>query len=363
MMENHGIFGGESGCNFYKEINKTGSITAGCKHAKGLLHKLRNDAELVPLADKIEAQFAAWKGGKTAKATTAKKKTETLFARIQGLLAPARAFKVPVLVEGPAGWGKTFAARELGLNGGYDTFVECQGHAGMEAFDFIGGYTRCGNDFVWLDGPVTRAFRLASQGKKVLLLIDELLRVPRRERNVFLSALAPHKEVYRLTTGRATKVADGVAEQEMLEAPLCNISIVGTTNIGAAYDVESDDPALSERFFRFYAGKDMPFAELVLLQMVGDRADADKANWTTDTVTKVLKFMENMGKLAQDNLATAEPSLRMVTRAVQMAMSSAEVKDRLHDFIPTWVGRTLNGEPIPEQVKGVKTAINTAFAA
>lgn len=364
MLGNLAVFPNESACNFYRLINTAGAVKAGCKHVKGLLYRLRSTADLVPVADQVKAGFEALKDPSSARTTKkSSTATETLFQRIQGLLDPKREFKVPVLVEGPPGWGKTFAARELGLHGGFDAFVEAGGHAGMEAFDFIGGYIRAGNDYPWNDGPVTRAFRLAAQGKKVLLLIDEFLRVPRRERNVFLSALAPHKDCYRLVTGRATKVVDGIAEQELIEAPIANISIVGTTNIGAAYDVESDDPALAERFFRIYAGKDLPFARLVLLQMIGDRAAANGAKWKTATVDKVMAFFTHMETLAKDNLATAEPNLRMVTRAVQMAESSAEVKDRLIDFIPTWVGRTLNGEPIPEQVDGVKMAVNRAWAA
>jgi len=82
----------------------------------------------------------------------------------------------------------------------------------------------------------------------VVLVIDEILRIPTRELNILLSTLIPWRGKYTLRTGRALKSEDGIAYEEEISVSTKNLWIVGTTNIGRQHNNHSADEAFFDRF-------------------------------------------------------------------------------------------------------------------
>ena len=89
--------------------------------------------------------------------------------------------------------------------------IQLNGHSGIESIDILGYNIRASDgSFVWLDGPLTEAFRIA-QTEPVILIIDELLRIKSRELNIFISSLTPNaSNQFVLNTSRVIDIVDGI---------------------------------------------------------------------------------------------------------------------------------------------------------
>lgn len=325
-------------------------------------------------------RFAAAVRGTAAPAATAAAGASAtpaneLLAKLQLNLAPSREHKKPMLLDGLPGAGKTYTLREFAKVGGFHSYSEVAGNSSMEAIDFLGGMVPIGDGkMIWMDGPVTKAFRDAAAGKKVLLGIDELLRIPRRERGIFMNALVPHDGKYRLRSGRpivpkagasSTPAPDeliGVASMEMILAPVANISIVATTNSGANYpDIESDDPAARERWHIVHVKPSPKFTE----SLISARVAALKL--PADTVTRLVKIDNAVKKIAEDNNCDKSLSPRLLLDMVNNLAEMPNPGDKntvlaaATEMIPALTGRTPEGDVNPDQVEiltqGFKTAL------
>lgn len=266
------------------------------------------------------------------------------------------AFRVPVLLEGDRGGGKTHDAYALGRKHGYPV-VLMPGHDGVEPADMLGYTVQAGaHGFVWMDGPVTAAFRKAQSGK-VILLIDELLRIPQRQLSALLTALTPdhHAGVYRLPTGRIIDVVDDVAQAEVLTCPLDNICVIATTNVGGEYAVDESDPALRERFHVIRRDTEESRLRRILTTMLAERA------WPETLLVSMMSFFDAMSVLqSQGNLKSA-PTTRLMTRALLLARTPKEVGTVLFEMNLQWTARGPNGRPSVEQQELVRKAVNKAF--
>jgi len=355
MQDCHGRFPADSGCGFWKGLKNTPD-GPGCKHVQGLFAKLVADGEAEKVLGDLEAAYARPFGGRKRRAKESDE-ADSLIKELRRLAGPTRSFKVPILVEGPKGFGKTVAGRVFG-DTDFEHCIEVAGSAGLEQFDFLGGNLALGGgNYVWMDGPVTEAFRLAAAGKKTLLLIDEVYRVPRRERSLFLTALSPHKGCYRLRTGRPLPRGDGTASMEFISAPVENLSVIGTTNSGDDYDVEADDPAAYERWLVLLHDPGVPFVESILKKTAKERGFSDKI------VAKLLKFRANCEKLKADRNCKDVPSPRLLARAILLADSESDVSDVAEMLIPALIGRAPDGRAIKEQREAVEMAHSKAFTA
>jgi hypothetical protein len=350
MIECFGMFSEDSGCSFWRDIQKDAG-GPGCKHVRGVFDWLINNGTLTSSLAQIRENYAA--ALKRSKAKPAA--SSGLAEKLERYVGPKVKGKVPTKIEGPTSMGKTFTVRELAKL--FDHYEEAQCMEGMENMDFLGANLNIGGSAIWVDGPVTRAFRMAATGAITLLFIDELFRVPRRERSLFLTALTPHDGKYRLRTGRAVNIENGVAEMEIIEAPVDSLAIVAATNSGDDYEVEEDDAAGVERWLPIVHNPDEKWVAEKL------QFHADKHGHSEIAVKRLLKFRSNCAKLRTDRQCKAVPSLRLLSRVLALTGKEAELRETTAVFFPALAGRTPQGTVIEEQVEALENALSDAFAA
>jgi len=269
------------------------------------------------------------------------------------------AFKVPVLIEGEQGSGKTYTAfkvaEELSKEIGAEVIVG-QGDNSVETTDLLGYWIKdqSGN-LVWKDGVLTEAFRKA-QKKKVILIFDEFYRLKDREKDIFVRALTVFPDgKLRLRTGRVVKVEDGIAVEEIIEIPKENLWVIATTNVGTQFAVDEADPALKERFI--ILRKDTTEEELreILIQKVR------KTSFPETLVEKLIRFYRGAERLTRSGELASKPTTRTLVRAVELSESEDEVKEYLWEQRYLWIGRDSFGYPIQEQEEILRDLIDSVF--
>ena len=96
--------------------------------------------------------------------------------------------RIPVLLKGPTGCGKTrfvaHMAHRLGL-----PLITVACHEDLTASDLVGRYLLQGDETVWVDGPLTTAVRLGG-----LLYLDEIVEA-RKDTMVVIHPLTDHRRV------------------------------------------------------------------------------------------------------------------------------------------------------------------------
>lgn len=96
--------------------------------------------------------------------------------------------RLPVLLKGPTGCGKTRFVEHMAwhLQRPLNT-VAC--HEDLTTTDLVGRYLLSGDDTVWMDGPLTRAVRTGA-----ICYLDEIVEA-RKDTTVIIHALTDHRRV------------------------------------------------------------------------------------------------------------------------------------------------------------------------
>lgn len=112
------------------------------------------------------------------------------------LFAAAYAARLPVLLKGPTGCGKTrfveHMAWRLRQRSGRDLdtpLVTISCHEDLTATDLVGRYLLKGDETVWSDGPLTRAVRTGA-----LCYLDEIVEA-RKDATVLIHSLTDHRRI------------------------------------------------------------------------------------------------------------------------------------------------------------------------
>src|SRR5574341_2595689 len=114
---------------------------------------------------------------------------EPFYAEVRGevgLFTIAAKNKMPVMLKGPTGCGKTrfvqYMAHKLGR-----PLITGACHEDLTAADLVGRFLLEGGDTVWVDGPLTRAVR-----EGAICYLDEVVEA-RQDTTVVLHPLADHR--------------------------------------------------------------------------------------------------------------------------------------------------------------------------
>jgi hypothetical protein len=272
--------------------------------------------------------------------------------------------KQPVRILGPAGYGKTYGARRLGRSGLWNEFYEHAIYPDHEASDLLGGprpvaIARADGTFdrQWIhqDSEPVKAFRAAAAGRTVFLLIDEMGNARRDVLNVLKNMINPEDGMYRLQTGRAVGIENGIARGEVLEAPVKNLTIVGTSNIGGEYEANTGDPAVVNRFYSIF----LPIDHAEVLRMVHKHAVAKGLG--RDCAIQIERFYANMQKLLANSTIERLPNPRDFAKVIAVSKDEAQVPAMLARFGLQWVSQDLDGAPNAAQLAYVVTAVKNAF--
>lgn len=145
------------------------------------------------------------------------------------LFSMAQANRLPLLLKGPTGCGKTRFIEHMAAKTGRKLYtVAC--HDDLSAADLIGRYLLKGGETEWVDGPLTRAVR---QG--AICYLDEVVEA-RKDVTVVL---------HPLTDNRRTLMIDRTGEE--LQAP-AGFMLVASYNPGYQNVLKRLKPSTRQRF-------------------------------------------------------------------------------------------------------------------
>lgn len=259
------------------------------------------------------------------------------------------AFRKHLLIQGEKGGGKTYMVDKLIKDNKYAVeFVG--GHEAIEAIDFLGYYikTETGS-LVWKDGGLTSAFRRAKNGEKVVLFIDEMLRIPKRELNILVAALTPDSDGnFNLRTSRAVDVTvgadgDGIANEEVISIQSSSLWAIGTTNAGAGYSVDTIDEALADRFRTIIKTVDEKEIKAIVGGYVKDKG------YSSSVVTKLLTFYKQYHDMKKSGELTKVLNVRHLVEVVTLSDTEDQIIEMLMDLIPTITTSDVHGMPNESQ--------------
>jgi len=105
------------------------------------------------------------------------------------IFTAAYARKLPVLLKGPTGCGKTRFAEYMAHRLGPVPLITVACHEDLTATDLVGRYLLEGEETRWLDGPLTRAVKAGA-----ICYLDEIVEA-RKDTTVLIHPLTDHRRI------------------------------------------------------------------------------------------------------------------------------------------------------------------------
>lgn len=113
-----------------------------------------------------------------------------------GIFEAAYACRLPILLKGPTGCGKTrfveHMAHRLRADGGHGVagnLITVACHEDLTGSDLVGRYLIKGDETVWVDGPLTQSVRLGT-----FCYLDEIVEA-RKDTTVLIHPLTDHRRI------------------------------------------------------------------------------------------------------------------------------------------------------------------------
>jgi nitric oxide reductase NorQ protein len=209
------------------------------------------------------------------------------------LFEAAWAKRLPVLLKGPTGCGKTRFVEHMAARLGRALItVAC--HDDLSAADLVGRHLISQGDTVWQDGPLTRAVR---QG--AILYLDEVVEA-RRDTTVVLHPLADD---------RRTLSIERTGERLVAEP---GFMLVISYNPGYQNLLKSLKPSTRQRFIALSFGYPAPVVEATILRAEADAPPALAA--------QLVKLAQALRRLTDHDLEETV-STRLLVMAARLVRS------------------------------------------
>jgi nitric oxide reductase NorQ protein len=211
------------------------------------------------------------------------------------LFAQAHAARLPLLIKGPTGCGKTRLVEHMAARLGRPLVtVSC--HDDLSAADLVGRHLIAGGDTVWADGPLTRAVR---QG--AICYLDEVVEA-RKDTTVVLHPLADDRRVLPIErTG------------ELLAAPP-GFMLVISYNPGYQNLLKGLKPSTRQRFVALSLDYPPEAVERVIVQT--------ESGCTADTAANLVRLAQSLRRLTGHDLEETA-STRLLVMAARLVVAGA----------------------------------------
>lgn len=258
------------------------------------------------------------------------------------------------LVTSPPSYGKTFAIRKLGEQ--YDVFLKhsCAERESEEQILIGGPQADASGQWKVQDGVLTEAIRHASQGKRVLLFLDEIMRWKLELQDSLLDLLQSSvdnqgNEFHELRTPHMVN-----GQQEVLRCSTDNLHIIGAGN----REGNPITPAFDDRFHSV----DVKYVESEYKEIARENL-ISKGVKDADAIAEVYAPATTAARKLYNEMRLRKPlSIRYLRRAVDMTyQNTGDTKpddvlqwmaQHLEDNHVTWDART--GDPVPDSIEACK---------
>jgi nitric oxide reductase NorQ protein len=209
------------------------------------------------------------------------------------LFEHAHASRLPLLLKGPTGCGKTRFVEHMAARLGRPLVtVSC--HDDLSAADLVGRHLIGGGDTVWCDGPLTRAVR-----EGAICYLDEVVEA-RKDTTVVLHPLADDRRVLPVErTGELLKAAPG-------------FMLVISYNPGYQNLLKGLKPSTRQRFVALTLGYPAPAVERIIVEAEGGCAPA--------TAARLVQLAQALRRLSDHDLEETA-STRLLVMAARLAAS------------------------------------------
>jgi len=205
----------------------------------------------------------------------------------------AHASRLPLLLKGPTGCGKTRLVEHMAARLGRPLVtVSC--HDDLSAADLVGRHLIAGGNTVWCDGPLTRAVR-----EGALLYLDEVVEA-RKDTTVVLHPLADDRRTLPVErTG------------ELLQAPP-GFMLVISYNPGYQNGLKGLKPSTRQRFVALTLGYPAAAVERRIVEA--------ESGCTPATAARLVQLAQSLRRLTGQDLEETA-STRLLVMAARLVVS------------------------------------------
>ena len=218
------------------------------------------------------------------------------------LFAQAHAARLPLLLKGPTGCGKTRLVEHMAARLGRP-LITVSGHDDLGAADLTGRHLIEGGDTCWVDGPLTRAVR-----EGAIFYLDEVVEA-RKDITVVLHPLADDRRQLPLDrTGEQIAAAPG-------------FMLVLSYNPGYQHLLKGLKPSTRQRFVALSLGYPSPVLEAQIVQ--------SESGCTPEVALQLVRLAQALRRLTEHDLEETA-STRLLVMAARLTQGGLPLGRAAH---------------------------------